>query len=335
MAERPTVADLRARAVAIHAKYPIVDSHCDTPMLYETCGFDLSADNVDAKVDLPKMIRGHLDSTITVAYIPQSTPSEIAFDRASAILSQFRSDIAKLGYSILIAKDVSEVFAAKERGVKSIMLGVENGLAIGSDLSNIDSFRAEGVLYITLCHNGSNSICDSAAGLPLHGGISPFGEQVIERMNDLGITIDISHSAESSTWGALKLSRQPIIASHSSCKALCDHPRNLSDEAIKAIAEQGGVVQICAYRAFLNRDESRASIADIVAHIEHVIALCGGYDSVGIGSDFDGGGGVDGFEDAGDFINLTIELLRRGHADENIAKIMGGNILRVLASNLK
>ncbi len=325
--------ELRNRAVEIHALNLTVDSHCDTPMLYEEGGFDFEAENDIARVDLPKMTRGYLDTAIVVAYLPQSTPPDQATSKALEILRRFKSDITKLSDKVVIAKSVEEVLTAKSTGLKSIILGVENGLAIGSELSNIDLFKEEGVVYITLCHNGSNDICDSAAGSQPHGGVSIFGRQVIERMNNLGITVDISHSADSSTWDALRLSRQPIIASHSSCKAICDHPRNLSDEAIKAIASQGGVVQICAYSAFLNPDENMASIHDIVAHIEHVITITNSYDFVGIGSDFDGGGGVNGFEDAGDFINLTIKLLRRGHTSENIAKIMGGNILRVIASN--
>ncbi|MFR9584489.1 MAG: membrane dipeptidase, partial [Rikenellaceae bacterium] len=280
--------ELRNRAVEIHALNPTVDSHCDTPMLYEEGGFNFESDNNIAKVDLPKMTRGHLDTAIVVAYLPQFTPPDQATSKALEILRRFKTDIAKLNDKVVIAKGVGEIFAAKFTGLKSIMLGVENGLAIGSDISNIDLFKKEGAIYITLCHNGSNNICDSAVGSQPHNGVSSFGRQVIERMNNLGITVDISHSAESSTWDALRLSRQPIIASHSSCKAICDHPRNLSDETIKAIASQGGVVQICAYSAFLNPDENKASIHDIVAHIEHVITLTKSYNFVGIGSDFDG-----------------------------------------------
>ena len=164
-----------------------------------------------------------------------------------------------------------------------------------------------------------------------HGGVSEFGREVIERMNQLGITVDVSHSSELSTMQAIELSQQPLIASHSSCKALCDHPRNLSDGVIRAIANVNGVVQICAYDGFLCRD-AKATIYDIVAHIEHAVAIVG-YNHVGIGSDFDGGGGVDGFRGANEFVNLTAELLRRGHERTDIAKIMGGNILRVLSQN--
>ncbi len=325
--------DLYRRAKAIHTLNPIVDSHCDTPMLYNQGGFDFSLRNDTAQVGIAKMNEGLLDATITVAYIPQNTPQEIATETAFSILDRFKADIAKLSDKIIVVDSIDRLLEAKASGLRCIILGLENGLAIGNSLNNINRFAEEGVLYITLCHNGSNHICDSAVGDPLHNGISDFGAQVIQRMNSLGVTVDISHSSHLSTMDALRLSSQPIIASHSSCKALCDHPRNLSDEAIKAIAEKGGVVQICAYEDFLLRDGS-ATISDIVRHIEHVISLVG-YEGVGIGSDFDGGGGVSGFQGANHFINLTVELLKNGHSEQNIAKIMGGNICRVLRNNAK
>ncbi len=322
-------AKLYRRAKKLHQNNPIVDSHCDTPMLYDEGGFDFAIRNSAAKVDLPKMREGKLDATITVAYISQSIPQDQATERAFSTLRRFKRDVEGL---VVVADSVEELKAAKTRGLKSVMLGVENGLAIGDDLSNIDKFRDEGVVYITLCHNGSNAICDSAKGAPLHDGVSDFGASVIAQMNRLGVTVDISHSSQKSTLDALRLSQQPIIASHSSCRSLCDHPRNLSDSTIKAIAEKGGVVQVCGYGGFL-REDGAATLHDIVAHIEHIISLTG-YDHVGIGSDFDGGGGVSGFDGANDFMNITIELMRNGHSDSDIAKIMGGNILRVLSANL-
>ncbi len=326
-------ADIYRKAKEIHTLNPVVDSHCDTPMLYEEGGFDFGKRNSNALVDIVKMGEGYLDATITVAYISQSIPMEQATEKAFSTLRRFKADIAKLDSQIIVAKTTSDIITAKSQGRKSVMLGVENGLAIGRDISNIDRFQEEGVVYITLCHNGSNDICDSAVGASRHNGVSSFGAEVIKRMNELGVTVDVSHSSEKSTLDALELSSQPIIASHSSCKSLCDHPRNLSDSTIKAIAKKGGVVQVCGYKGFLKRDGD-ATIIDLIAHIEHVISLVG-YDYVGVGSDFDGGGGVPGFAGANNFINVSVELLRRGHSAENIAKIMGGNILRVLSTNSK
>lgn len=326
-------AKLYQEAKKIHHLNPIIDSHCDTPMLYEEGGFNFARRDSAAKVDIVKMGEGRLDATITVAYISQKTPKSEATAKARSLLRRFRADMEKISEKVTVARSVEDVAKAKSAGKKCVMLGIENGLAIGDYLSNIDLFAKEAVVYITLCHNGANQICDSAVGDEVYGGVSNFGRQVIERMNSLGITVDISHTSEKSTLDALKYSSQPIIASHSSCKALCAHPRNLSDGTIKAIAKAGGVVQICGYSGFLRRGDN-ATIADIVAHIEHAVSLVG-YDHVGIGSDFDGGGGVEGFDGANDFLNLTVELLRRDHSSEDVAKIMGGNILRVLLSNSK
>lgn len=312
----------------IHRLNPIIDSHCDTPMLYRGAGFDLGVRNREAKVDLVKMREGYLDATITVAYLPQSSPKESATSVAIDILNRFKADIAANGDRAAQAYTMADLLENKRRGVKSILLGIENGIAIGEDLSNIDRFRDMGVRYITLCHNGTNDICDSAAGEPIYGGLSPLGREVVERMNSLGVVIDISHSSHQTTIEVLDISRAPIIASHSSCKELCDHPRNLSDEAIRAIAAKSGVVQICGYGGFLAKDRE-ATILDLIAHIEHAITLVG-YDHVGVGSDFDGDGGVEGVDNASEFMNITIELLRRGHSADGIAKVMGGNIFRVL-----
>ncbi|MFI3321795.1 MAG: membrane dipeptidase [Rikenellaceae bacterium] len=324
-------ASLYQKARIIHKTHPIVDSHCDTPMLYESGGFDFASRNQNAKVDLVKMREGRVDTTITVAYLPQSTPKELATDKAVAILNRFKSDIEKCSDYIGLASSMEDIKRLKSEGKKSVMLGIENGIAIGENISNINMFQKMGVVYITLCHNGTNQICDSARGESLYNGVSEFGKAVISRMNSLGVTIDVSHSSEKSTFDAIKLSAQPIIASHSSCKSLCDHPRNLSDEAIIQIAKSGGVVQVCGYGGFLKK-EGTATIIDLIAHIEHIISLTG-YDSVGVGSDFDGDGGVEGFDGANEFKNVTIELLRRGHSEENIAKIMGGNIMRVISQN--
>ncbi len=324
--------ELYHRAKYIHISSPIVDSHCDTPMLYNE-GLNFALRNHNTQVDIAKMNEGFLDCAITVAYIPHKTPISEATSMALSILDRVREDISNLEDIASIAYSTEDILMAKSSQRKSIMLGIENGLAIGHDISNIDLFKERGVAYITLCHNGSNDICDSAVGDTPHNGVSEFGREVIVRMNQLGITVDISHSSHKSTLDAIELSTQPIIASHSSCKALCDHPRNLTDDLIKKIANMGGVVQVCGYGGFLCT-EGEATIFDLVDHIEHIISLTG-YDHVGIGSDFDGGGGIKGFEGANHFLNITIELLRRDHLPHNIAKIMGGNILRVLSHNQK
>ena len=209
------------------------------------------------------------------------------------------------------------------------MPAIENGYAIGRDLSNIKKFRDAGVVYMTLCHNGDNDICDSARGTSEHGGLSNFGRSVVAEMNRTGMMIDLSHAAESTFYDVLEASAVPVVCSHSSCKALCDHPRNLTDEQLSAIAAKGGVVQITMYKGFLVK-EGDATLDDFMRHLEHAIAVVGAK-HVGIGTDFDGDGTIIGCRDASQLINLTRELLRRGYDEATIADIWGRNWLRVMA----
>ena len=208
------------------------------------------------------------------------------------------------------------------------MLGIENGLALEGDISNLNHFAQRGIAYITLCHNGDNDICDSAKGNATHGGVSKLGEQVIRRMNSLGIMVDLSHAAESSFYDALEISSTPIVCSHSNSRSLCDHPRNLTDQQMRRLAQKGGVAHTTLYPGFL-RTDSEATILDAVAHLEHAISVMG-IDHVGIGTDFDGDGGVPGMACASEVINFTIQLLRRRYSPQDIEKIWGGNWLRVM-----
>ena len=181
---------------------------------------------------------------------------------------------------------------------------------------------------MTLCHNGDNDICDSARGHNEHGGVSPFGEQVIREMNRLGMMVDLSHASEKSFYDALEISSEPVICSHSSVRALCDHPRNLTDDQLRALAAQGGVAQVCLYSGFLRQD-APATIADAMQHLQHMIDVMG-IEHVGIGTDFDGDGGIIGCASASELINLTRQLLRKRYSEEDIARIWGGNFLRVM-----
>ncbi len=182
---------------------------------------------------------------------------------------------------------------------------------------------------MTLCHNGDNDICDSARGSSIHNGVSSFGKQVIREMNRLGIMVDLSHASEKSFYDALELSNQPIVCSHSSCRALCDHPRNLTDEQMRALAAKGGVMQVTLYSGFL-RKEGDATILDAMKHLEHAIQVMG-TDHVGLGTDFDGDGGVRGLANSAELINFTRQLLSRNFSERDIQKIWGGNFLRVMA----
>ena len=321
------------KAKHLHSKILTLDSHCDTPMFFPQ---GVKFDHRDPRIlyDLHKMYDGHQDAVTMVAYLPQKPkPGEIPAGMspkqyADSIFDQINDIIAAKSAYVSLARTPEELYQNKAKGRKSIMLGIENGLAIGNDIKNIEHFAKRGIVYITLCHNGDNDICDSARGKNTHGGVSEFGEKVIKEMNRLGVMVDLSHGGEKSFYDALDISSTPIVCSHSNGKALCDVPRNLTDDQMRALASKGGVAQITMYHGFL-RKEGEASILDAVAHLEHAIDVMG-IEHVGIGTDFDGDGGVKGLADASELINFTIMLLRRKYKEEDIRSIWGGNWLRVM-----
>jgi microsomal dipeptidase-like Zn-dependent dipeptidase/anthranilate/para-aminobenzoate synthase component II len=317
-------------ACALHHDIVTLDSHCDTPMFFPQ-GVDFGSRDERLLVDLHKMTEGYQDATIMVAYLPQSLATsqpkgcrqfaDNIFDKIEEITCQHKEHIA-------IAKDYVELVSHKETGRKSIMLGIENGIALEGDLKNLKHFADRGIVYMTLCHNGDNDICDSAKGSNTHNGVSDFGKKVIREMNKLGIMVDLSHASEKSFYDALEISQQPIVCSHSSCRALCDHPRNLTDDQMRALAKKGGIMQITLYTGFL-RSDGDATMEDVMAHLEHAIEVMG-IDHVGIGTDFDGDGGVRGLANASELLNLTRQLMARGYSDDDIQKIWGGNFLQLM-----
>lgn len=329
-----TEASSFAEAKRIHSRIITLDSHCDTPMFFSE-GFtaDMFARRTDkVLVDLPKMQEGFLDASIMVAYLKQDKRDEesllAATAKADRILTQIEEMVAANCTAVDIARTPAEIARLKRAGKKAIMLGIENGYAIGKDLSRLEHFAKRGIVYMTLCHNGDNDICDSARGNAEHGGLSPFGEKVVQEMNRLGIMVDMSHAAESSFYDALEVSRKPIVCSHSSARALCNHPRNLTDEQMKALARKGGVAQVTLYNGFL-RTDGQATILDAVEHLNHMVNIMG-IEHVGIGTDFDGDGGVPGIANASEVINFTRRLLLERYSEEQIQMIWGGNFLRVM-----
>ncbi|MDR1500450.1 MAG: dipeptidase, partial [Tannerellaceae bacterium] len=220
----------------------------------------------------------------------------------------------------------------KNEGKKTIFIGIENGYAIGKDISNLSRFKAMGATYMTLCHSYDNDICDTSTHSKKEwGGLSPFGREVVGEMNRLGLMIDLSHAAESAFRDVIALSAFPVICSHSSARAICDHDRNLTDDQLRALAKNGGVAQVCLLDAYIHADRRSASIVHAVEHIDH-IAKVAGIDHVGIGSDFDGGGGIIGCQAHNDMMQITVKLIEKGYSEEDIAKIWGGNFLRVMAA---
>ena len=373
MADRQ-IADL---ANVIHEKALTIDTHVDIPDTnYATEALDPGIDNPKLKCDLVKMAEGGVDGVFLAAYVKQKERNEqgykYAYESAIAKLVAIRR-LPKEMYPdrCELAKSPADVERIAKSGKKVIMMAIENGFAIGKDLSKMEEFYNLGVRYITLSHNGHNDICDSCKpSVKLgdreseHDGLSEFGREVVTEMNRLGVITDVSHISEKSLYDVVKVSRAPVIASHSGCRALWDHPRNLNDKQLKALAKNGGVIQIVALGGFLKPDSPQrekvisdvveqleqgtietpeflkkmkeidakyppaADVGVFVDHIEHAVKVAG-IDHVGIGSDFDGGGGIPGFNDHSEALNVTIELVRRGYSEDDIVKIWGGNFLRV------
>jgi microsomal dipeptidase-like Zn-dependent dipeptidase/gamma-glutamyl-gamma-aminobutyrate hydrolase PuuD len=338
------------QAHEVHNRVLTLDTHCDTPMF-----FDLKVQSGKAErfpegihfeqrdsrilVDLHKMTEGRQDATIMVSYLPQpkigeTFSSKVAFDvkgpteYADLIFDKIEEIVNANADYIALARTPGDLYENKRHGRKSIMLGIENGLALGGELKNVEHFAQRGVVYITLCHNGDNDLCDSARGCNTHNGISRFGEQVIREMNRLGLMVDLSHAGEKTFYDALGISQTPIVCSHSSCRALCDHPRNLTDEQMRRLAAAGGVMQVTLYNGFLVK-QGEATILDAIAHLEHAIHVMG-IDHVGLGTDFDGDGGIRGLRDSSELLQFTRQLLARRYSERDIQKIWGGNFLRVM-----
>ena len=366
-----------SRAKAIHKKALTLDTHVDIPgTQYATEALDPGIDNPKLKCDLVKMNKGGVDGVFLAVFVGQDKRDAEGYKKAyESAMAKFEV-IHRLTEKMYpqrceLATSPEDVEQIAKTGKKVIMIGVENGFAIGKDLSNVERFYNLGARYITLSHNGHNDICDSCNPRKKlgdkkaeHNGLSKFGKKVVAEMNRLGIMADVSHISVKSFHDLIEVSKAPIIASHSGCRALADHPRNLNDEQLKALARNGGVIQIVAVGDFLRLGSSqrRKAISDLkeqlgegtikieqfqegmkeidakypssadveiyVDHIDHAVKVAG-IEHVGIGSDFDGGGGVPGFNDHSEALNVTIELVRRGYSEADILKIWGANLLRV------
>ncbi len=342
-----------ADAKTLHQRMLTLDTHCDTPMFFPQ-GVQFGQRDPRILYDLHKMTEGRQDAVIMVAYLPQPKLGEkfsekvdvagimrhnpqlnISSDQlspmayADLIFDKIEEIVDQNSRYISIARTPTDLYDDKRKGRKSIMLGIENGLALNHDIANVRHFAQRGVVYITLCHNGDNDICDSARGANMHGGVSQFGAKVIEAMNREGLMVDLSHASEKSFYDALALSKTPIVCSHSNSRALCDHVRNITDDQMRALAAKGGVCQITLYQGFL-RQHGEATIIDALSHLEHAIRIMG-IDHVGIGTDFDGDGTVRGCADASELIQFTLHLMRRKYSEQDIQKIWGGNWLRVMS----
>jgi membrane dipeptidase len=367
---------LARKADKIHASIMTVDTHCDTPMEFSENNFNLGVRHEEGCVDFPRMISGGLHAEFFAVYIAQGPRNDSAYaavhKTSLAILDSIHRNVSMNSGMAGLALNADDGYRLKKDGKIAAYIGIENGYAIGKDISLIKEYYDLGARYMTLSHVRNNDICDSStdpAG-PQSNGLSEFGVQVVKEMNRLGMMVDVSHISDKAFSDVLRVTKAPVIASHSSCRALCGSPRNLTDDMLLALKENGGVIQICTVSSYLKtpepnpefdsrigelkkkygeynnlsdslkkivrkeyneireRYEKLATVKDIVDHIDHVVQVIG-VNYVGIGSDFDGGGGVQGCKNVEEIKNITIELLRRGYTKEDIRKIWGANLMRV------
>ena len=378
-----TESELIERALSIHKKVLTLDTHADTPLRMIEPGFSMSdrhdPNETGSKVDYPRMIEGGLDAIFFAAFVAQDIRNDKGNFRAKNLCVQMidsiLSSIKQNSDVVGLALNPEDAYSLEKQGKRAIYIGIENGYPIGGDLSNIETYYKKGVRYITLVHSSNNDLADSAtdpAG-PEHNGISEFGSKVVKEMNRLGIMVDVSHGSDAVFYDAIKISKAPIIATHSNARSVTNHKRNMTDDMLKLIAKNGGVVQLTmlsnylrdpvpnitaeklkkellssikpidqmttlekeTMRKRLNDIDDKypiapANLKNVVDHIDHIVNVAG-IDHVGIGCDFDGGGGIDGVFDVSQVMNITIELVKRGYNEDQIAKIWGGNLIRVFS----
>jgi len=355
---------IQQRAQLIHLKTTTLDTHNDIDVKNFTDSLNYSQ-NTDTQVNLPKMQAGALDVSWFIVYTKQGDLTPEGYKKAADNAQSKFDAIRRLTEiyaptKIGLATSSAEVDSLRKMSKKVAMIGVENAYPIGLDTASVKCYYDMGARYMSLAHNGHNQFSDSNTGefdnTAKHGGISDLGKQIIEKMNYYGIMVDISHPSKEAIRQTIDHSKAPVIASHSSARALSDHPRNLDDEQLVWVKESGGVVQTVALAAFVNKEKAAAykkakdsilkidpkasletikkstppvNVSDFVDHIDYIKNKIG-IDHVGISSDFDGGGGIEGWRDASQTYNITLELVRRGYSEQEIGKIWSGNLLRVL-----
>ncbi len=373
--------DIIEKALEIHNRVLPLDTHADTPLRMIEPGFNMAERHdpreTGSKVDYPRMKEGGLDAIFFAAFVAQDIRDDDGHTRAKALCLQMIDSIItstdRNADIVGLALNPADAYELEKEGKRAIYIGIENGYPVGKDLSNVELYFNKGVRYITLVHSSNNDLADSATDPDgtEHGGISDFGVDVDKEMNRLGIMVDVSHGNDSVFYDAITVSKAPIIASHSNARSVTDHRRNMTDEMLKLMADNGGVVQLTMLSDYLReapvnpaRDsavavlrarmkpagemtlEERtslrqafnelnekypvppATVEHVADHIDHIVKVAG-IDHVGIGCDFDGGGGIEGVFDASEVMNITIELVKRGYTEEQIQKIWGGNLIRV------
>jgi microsomal dipeptidase-like Zn-dependent dipeptidase len=325
-------AEVFQKAKDIHTRILSVDTHTDTPLWFRG-GYSVGL-RKNNQVNIQKMEEGKLDAQFLAAFLGQKERDDASLQKAvedcHKLIEGIHAEVAKYKESCGIALTEADAWRLKAEGKKAFFIGIENGYGIGKDIKNIKKFKDMGVNYITLCHSYDNDICNSSTNTAdASKGLTDFGRKVVKEMNKQGVLIDLSHASEGTFWDVMKYSKDPVFASHSGVKALCSSDRNLTDDQLRALAKNGGVIQICIFRRYQNERPQEACLVDVVNHIDHAVKVAG-IDHVGIGSDFDGGGGLMGCNGDNDMINITVMLLDRGYTEEDIRKIWGGNFFRIL-----
>ena len=332
--------------LVIHENTLTIDTHVDTPLYLYMIDpdFDLGEHHDPyergSKVYFPRMKEGGLDAVFFAVFVWQGerTPqgNEDAKGKALDMFNIIHENLERHSERAELALTAKDAYRIEKGDKRAVYIGMENGYPIGNDLSLIQTYYDLGVRYITLCWSVNNDICDSSTDPkgPEHGGLSNFGSNVVAEMNRLGIIVDVSHISDKAFYDVLDVTTAPVIASHSCARALCDHPRNLNDDMLRKLAERKGVIQVTLYPDYVktpnpNDPKRLPTVFDVVDHIDHIVEVAG-IDHIGIGSDFDGGGGVEGCFDVSELPNITIELLNRGYSREGIRKIWGANFWRVL-----
>jgi membrane dipeptidase len=373
-AER-TQAEAEKVTQAVLARAILIDTHADTPQMMLDDEYDLADPNSPYMISLPKMRAGHLGAEFFAIWVDTKTPPQEVIRRALDLIDVVDDQVTRHADELAAARTADDILRIHSEKKIAILQGLEGGHMIQNDLRVLDVFYRLGVRYMTLTHSAPTDWADSSGAKPLHNGLTDFGRQVVARMNRLGMMVDISHVSDKTFYDALAATEAPVIASHSSCRALRDTPRNMSDEMIRALAKNGGVMQVNFYSAFIDEGYAAArkqvagqiaaevaaarkeyaqagkrfgwteemkigraydaklpvpSVERLADHIDHVVKVAG-VDHVGLGSDFDG---IDstprGMEDVSKLPDLVRELARRGYSEEDLEKILGGNLLRVM-----
>jgi len=379
-ARRTSADDIAERARKLHFSSIVLDTHADTPQRLLTGRFDLGKRDAEGHVDIPRMREGGLNAQFFSIFITGRTLGPPAIQQALDQIDLVRQNVQQHSKDLTLATTAEEIRHAHAQGKMAILMGIEGGHMIGNDIRMVRIYSALGVRYMTLAHFYNDEWADSSTDKPAHNGLTDFGKDVVREMNRQGMLVDISHVSDKTFYDALGISKVPLIASHSSVRAISNHPRNMSDDMIKALAAKGGVIQINYERNYLSEEYRTAFAAlagdvsrmeekfkkecgddhvcigkaeiklekeltdagklphvsweKIIEHIDHVVKLLGP-DHVGLGSDFDGADMPDGLEDCSKLPKITEALLRKGYSEEDIRKILGGNILRVMEQSEK